>query len=241
MKLPIPVPDLDVLIPAILLAITFIILFFKLKALKAILWFILGIIVAYILFFSGLGEAIIEWLRGLLFGSLVVSVVRYEREEDVEPEDYLLTFGIGPVMIFAILAGIALMVGMPMFFSQMGGGTADAIRAFGEAFGDAVRQAVVIIGYLGVYIMPALIAILPLYVLRHKNKLTFLALGALYGLLVMFILVQVGYIQALLDTYANMFGSWAAVPAAVTSTVLSGFILRMIDEWIAAARRGGKR
>jgi len=230
--------DLEILIPALLLAVSFILLFFKLKALKAILWFILGIIVAYILFFSGLGEAIIEWLRGLLFGSLVVGVIGYEREErDVEPEDYLLTFGIGPVMIFAILAGVALMVGLPIFLGQVGGGTSEAIEAFGEAFGDAVREAVSIIGYIAIYIMPALIAILPLYVLRHKNKLSFLALGAIYGLLVTFILFQIGYVQVMVETFAGLYGSWAAVPATVTSTVLSGFILRMIDEWIAGLKR----
>ena len=237
--------DLTTLLMAFAMALALIALFRKLKAIKNLAWFLLGLVVAYIFFLTGLGEVITSWLKELLYGSLAVSVVLAksldycrEREEWPEPEEFLLTFGIEPFTIFAILAGIALIVGMPIFFGSVGGGAADAIKAMGEAFGDALREFVARTSFLALIIMPALIAVLPIYILRHKNKLSFIVFGAIYGLLLTFILHQIGYLQVMVNTFTSLYGSWAGVPATVTSNVLSGFVLRMIDEWIASAKKG---
>ena len=252
--------DLTTLLTAFAIALALIALFRKLKAIKNLAWFLLGLIVAYILFFTGLGDVILTWLRELLYGSLTVSPVLVlalvassrppsrereewpevaalpaagEEEECPEPEELLLTFGIGPVVIFAILAGIALCLSLPIFFGQAGGGAAEAF----EAFGDAIKLAVSELGFLALYIMPALMAVLPIYVLRHKQKLTFIAFGCVYGLLLTYILFQIGFVDVMVQTFTSLYGSWAAVPVSVASSVLSGFILRMIDEWIAAIKK----
>ena len=152
-----------------------------------------------------------------------------------------LTFCIGPVLIFAILAGIALMVSLPLFFAQAGGGASEALEAFGEAFGDTLRLVASELGFLAVYLMPALVAILPIYVLRHKEKLTFMAFGCIYGLLLTYILFQIGFIDVMVQTFTSLYGSWASVPATVTTNVLSGFVLRMIDEWIASLKKPARK
>ena len=261
MSTQLPFFDLTTLLMAFTIALALIALFRKLRAIKNLTWFLLGLAVAYILFFTGLGDVVLAWLRELVYGSLAVSSglimlvassrpIGREREEwpevaalpaaeeEFKPEDLLLTFGIGPVLIFALLAGLALCLSLPMFFGQAGGGAAEAF----EAFGDAIKLAVSELGFLALYIMPALVAVLPVYVLRHKQKLTFIAFGCVYGLLLTFILFRIGFVDVMVQTFTSLYGSWAAVPASVTSSVLSGFILRMIDEWIAALkrpRRGG--
>ena len=47
--------DLTTLLMAFAIALALIALFRKLKAIKNLAWFLLGLIVAYILFFTGLG------------------------------------------------------------------------------------------------------------------------------------------------------------------------------------------
>jgi len=68
-----PFFDLTTLLTAFAIALALIALFRKLKAIKNLAWFLLGLIVAYILFFTGLGDVILTWLRELLYGSLVAS------------------------------------------------------------------------------------------------------------------------------------------------------------------------
>jgi len=196
--------DLTTLLTAFAIALALIALFRKLKAIKNLAWFLLGLVVAYVFFFTGLGEVIASWLKELLYGSLAASPValalvansQHGREGE-RPEELLLTFGIEPFTILAILAGIALIVGIPIFFGSLGGGAADAIRAMGEAFGAALREFVSRTSFLALIIMPALIAVLPIYILRHKNKLSFIVFGAIYGLLITFILHQIGYLQVM--------------------------------------------
>ena len=246
--------DLTTLLTAFAIALAIIAIFRKLKAIKNLSWFLLGLIAAYILFFTGLGDVVVEWLRELVSTSVAILalfirpadiLVECEDEEDPneeppEPEDLLLTFCIGPVMIFAILAGVALMVSLPLFFAQAGGGASEALEAFGEAFGDTLRLVASELGFLAVYLMPALVAILPIYVLRHKDKLTFIAFGCIYGLLLTYILFQIGFIDVMVQTFTSLYGSWASVPATVTTNVLSGFVLRMIDEWIGGLKKSSK-
>ena len=265
--------DLTTLLTAFAIALAIIAIFRKLRAIKNLAWFLLGLIAAYVLFFTGLGDVVVEWLRELITGQasralhliewsrelisvsaaiLALSIrptdmlVECEDEEDPneeppEPEEFLLTFGIGPVLIFAILAGIALMVSLPLFFAQAGGGASEALEAFGEAFGDTLRLVASELGFIAVYLMPALIAILPIYVLRHKEKLTFIAFGCIYGLLLTYILFQIGFIDVMVQTFTSLYGSWASVPATVTTNVLSGFVLRMIDEWIANLKKPARK
>jgi len=227
----------DYLIMAIMVALTIILLVRKLKAIKTLTIFLLVVALLYILFELGLGSALEGLFRSLgLFMVLLASCWssdEYEENSDTRPEDFLLTFGIGPVMIFAILAGVALLVSMPMFFAQAGGGAAEAFEAVGEAIKLLVKE----MGFIAVYIMPALVAVLPIYVLQHKNKLSFIIFGAIYGLLITYILFQIGYIQVMAQAFGDMFGSWAEVPATIASTVSSGFVLRMIDEWIASLKK----